>query len=269
MSDPGPSAPAYPILGVTVNAIDVEALFGLIEGAVRSQSRCIIANHNLHSIYLYHNEVKMRRFYHRASCVFVDGTPIIYLGRLLGYPLRYQHRITSIHWIRPLLAVAAEKGWRTFFLGGKPGTAAAAAGILAREIPGVQIETAHGFFDATEGSAEAEAVLARIAQYRPHVLCVAMGMPRQEHWIIDHADRIDAAVTLNLGGFMELITGELPTPPRWVGRANLEWLFRLATRPKRVWRRYLVEPWFLLPWLARDLKESVRRRSGGLTHKER
>jgi N-acetylglucosaminyldiphosphoundecaprenol N-acetyl-beta-D-mannosaminyltransferase len=268
VSDPRPGPATYRILGVTVNAIDVDTLFGLIEDAVRSERPCVIANHNLHSIYLYHSEMKMRRFYHHARYVFVDGTPIIYLGQLLGYPLGYQHRITSIHWIRPLLSLAVEKGWRTFFLGGKPGTAAAAARILAAEIPGAQIETADGFFDATPGSAEGEAVLARIARYRPHILCVAMGMPRQEHWIIDHVDRIEAPVTLNLGGFMELVTGDLPTPPRWVGRANLEWLFRLATRPKRVWRRYLMEPWFLLPWLARDVKESVRRRSGEVPHRK-
>jgi N-acetylglucosaminyldiphosphoundecaprenol N-acetyl-beta-D-mannosaminyltransferase len=252
--------PTYRMLGVGVNAIDVDTLFRLIEEAIATGGRHVIANHNLHSVYLHHYDARMRRFYQLANHVFVDGTPMIYLGRLLGHPLSYRHRITSIHWIRPLLARGVRAGWRTYLLGGKPGTASNAAGILAGEIPGAQIESDHGYFDPTPGHPQAEAVLQRIARYRPHILCLGMGMPRQEQWILDHYDRIEANVILNLGGFMELITGELPTPPRWVGRVNLEWLYRLATRPRRVWRRYLVEPWYLTPWLARDLVNRARGR---------
>jgi len=80
-----------------------------------------------------------------------------------------------------------------------------------------------------------------------------MGMPRQEHWILDHLDQLPPCVICNVGALMELIAGSLPTPPRWVGRIGLEWLYRLLTNPRRVWRRYLLEPWALLPWLIQDL----------------
>jgi N-acetylglucosaminyldiphosphoundecaprenol N-acetyl-beta-D-mannosaminyltransferase len=149
---------AYELLGVTVNAIDVPTLFALIEDVIRTGDRRIISYHNLHSIYLYHHDLKMRRFYGLASCLYVDGTPIIYLGQLLGYPLGYRHRITSLHWIRPLLAHGASQGWRTFLLGGNPGTAAHAARILENEIPGVQIETAHGYFDAARTTKRSSSV---------------------------------------------------------------------------------------------------------------
>ncbi len=250
--------PDYKLLGVRVNAIDTPTLFSLIEESIRQGERSVIANHNLHSVYLYHHDLKMRQFYEQAKYVFVDGTPMIYLGGLLGFPLRYEHRITSIHWIRPLLAYGVLHGWRTFLLGGKPGTAERAAKILEDQIPGVQIATAHGYFDPRPGNPEAEEVLSRINRYRPHLLCLGMGMPRQEHWIVGHLPRIEANVIFNLGGFMELVTGELPLPPSWVGRANLEWAFRLVTRPKRVWRRYLVEPWSLLPLLFQDIGSRIR-----------
>jgi N-acetylglucosaminyldiphosphoundecaprenol N-acetyl-beta-D-mannosaminyltransferase len=249
--------PRHRILGVEVQAIDIPTLLDLTEEAIRAGDKCIIGNHNLHSVYLYHHDEKMRRFYSRARHVFVDGTPIVYLARLLGLPFGYQHRITSIHWIRPMLVRGVGQGWRTFLLGGRPKTVAGAAEVLRREVPGVQIEVADGYFDPTPGSPEAEALLDRIASYRPHLVCVGMGMPRQEHWIADHFDRLQTNVVFNLGGFMELLTGELPTPPQWVGQVNLEWLYRLATRPRRVWRRYLVEPWFLTPYLIRDLTARV------------
>jgi N-acetylglucosaminyldiphosphoundecaprenol N-acetyl-beta-D-mannosaminyltransferase len=257
---PVASLPRHQLLGVEVQAIDIPTLIELAGEAIGTGDKCIIANHNLHSVYLYHHDEKMRRFYHRARHIFVDGTPLVYLARLLGLPFRYQHRITSIHWIRPLLLRGVGQGWRTFLLGGRPDTVAGAAEVLTRDVPGVLLATAHGYFDPTPGSPDAEAVLNQIARYQPNVLCVGMGMPRQEHWIADHFDRIQANVVFNLGGFMELLTGELPTPPEWVGRANLEWLFRLGTRPRRVSRRYLVEPWALIPYLLQDVLVRMRRR---------
>jgi N-acetylglucosaminyldiphosphoundecaprenol N-acetyl-beta-D-mannosaminyltransferase len=265
VSPPLPELPRYRVLGVDVQAIDIPTLFDLVDATVRADDRCIIGNHNLHSVYLYHHDDRMRQFYQRARFVFVDGTPIVYLARVLGMPFGYRHRISSIHWIRPLLALGVERGWRTLLLGGRPETVEGAAQTLRRDVPGAQLATTHGYFDATPGSVESEGVLERIARFRPHLVCVGMGMPRQEHWIADNFDRLEANVVFNLGGFMELLTGELPMPPQWVSRLNLEWAFRLVTRPRRVWRRYLMEPWSLMPYLMRDLTSRVRQIRPSLT----
>ena len=246
--------PSFTMLGVRVDGLTTESLYRAIAEAVESGRPTVIGNHNLHSIYLYHRDAKMRRFYARARYVFIDGMPLVWLGRLLGYPLRREHRMTSIDWLRPMLPAAVSRGWRLFLLGSGPEVAERSAALLRSEFPGLQVEAMHGFFDLRPGSTSGEAVLAHLREYHPDVLCVGMGMPRQEHWIEDHIDRLDAGVVLNLGGFMELLTGEIPLPPRWISRVGLEWLVRLLSRPRRVWRRYLVEPWFLLPLLARDLR---------------
>jgi N-acetylglucosaminyldiphosphoundecaprenol N-acetyl-beta-D-mannosaminyltransferase len=257
---PGRLVPTYTMLGVRVDGLTTELLYRVIAEELERGHRTIIGNHNLHSIYLYHRDATMRRFYARARYVFIDGMPLIWLGRLLGYPLRREHRMTSIDWLRPMLPTAVARGWRLFLLGSAPGVAERAAAKLRSEFPGLAVETMHGFFDHRPGSEGGEAVLARIRSYRPDLLCVGMGMPRQEQWIEGHIDRLEAGVVLNLGGFMELMTGELPLPPRWVSRLGLEWMARLLSRPRRVWRRYLVAPWFLLPLLARDLRGRLRGR---------
>jgi N-acetylglucosaminyldiphosphoundecaprenol N-acetyl-beta-D-mannosaminyltransferase len=239
---------------VQVDGLTPATLYDALREAVRSEDPVIIANHNLHSIYLYHHDPKMRRFYTRARYVFIDGMPLVWLGRLLGYPLRREHRMTSIDWLRPLLPEAVRRGWRLFLLGSRPGVAERAAGILRAEFPGLVVESGHGYFDLRPGSESGEAVIERVRAFRPDLLCLGMGMPRQEHWIEDHSGRVGAKVILNLGGFMDLLTGELPIPPRWISRLGLEWLIRLLSRPGRVWRRYLVEPWYLVPLLVRDLR---------------
>ena len=253
-----PQLATHRVLGVDVQAIDTDTLLSLTGQIIEAGDRRIIANHHLHSVYLYHHDAPIRRFYKLADYVFIDGIPLVYMGMLLGLPLRPRHKITSIDWLPLLLAAGVPRGWRTFLLGGRATTVTWAAAELTRRIPGVQLETAPGYFDATPGSPGAEAVLKRINDFRPHLLCVGMGMPRQEHWIADHFERLEANVVFNLGGFLELLSGELPTPPRWTARANLEWLYRLVTRPRRVWRRYLLEPWALAPLALRDLSGRIR-----------
>ena len=78
-----------------------------------------------------------------------------------------------------------------------------------------------------------------------------MGMGRQERWIRDNLDLVDARVIITTGAMMELVAGELPVPPRWLVPLGLEWLYRLVDDPRRTAHRYLVEPFLLLREIAR------------------
>lgn len=250
------------MLGVHVDAMDMDSLFSTVQDIIVANKRCIIANHNLHSIFLFHHDQKMRAFYQLAEYTFIDGMALVFLGRLVGLPLKRQNRMTAVDWLRPLLRRAAEERWQVFFLGSKPGVADKAIKILRSEIPGLNIAGTHGYFDAAQGSPESVEILSKIRAYRPDVLIVGMGMPRQEHWIHDELNQIEARVILNQGAFMELIVGDLPVPPRWAARIGIEWVFRLMSRPGRVWRRYLVEPWLLLPRFLHELVDRRFRRGG-------
>ena len=251
--------PSHEMLGVHFDLLTTPALLAAVGDAVESGERRIIAGHNMHSVYLFHKDAKMQRFYQQAQRVFLDGMPLVWVARTLGYRASREHRHAPIDWMPPLLARAAERGWKVFFLGSLPAVELRAAEQLRARFPGLQLATHHGYFDATPGSPEAEEVIRQISDFRPNLLCVCMGMPRQEHWIVDHLDRLDANAIFDLGALMELFAGDLPIPPRWIGEVGLEWLYRLVSHPTRVWRRYLVEPWSLIPHLARDL--ATRRRS--------
>ncbi len=234
------------LLGVDIHALSLLDLNSLIDQAIKQNQRWIIANHNLHSVYLYYHDAKLRQFFAKADFTHVDGMPLIYLGKLLGLPLNREHRTTYVDWLHPLMSEAAQKGWRIFYLGSKPGVGARSAKLLQAKYPGLEITTAHGYFDVQPNSAENQAVLAEINAYCPDVVIVGMGMPRQEHWVLDNYQKISTHVILNSGAMMDYAVGEIPTPPRWAGRLGLEWLFRLFAEPSRLWHRYLVEPWFVL-----------------------
>jgi N-acetylglucosaminyldiphosphoundecaprenol N-acetyl-beta-D-mannosaminyltransferase len=82
---------------------------------------------------------------------------------------------------------------------------------------------------------------------------VGMGMPRQEYWVLDNLRNIQANVILTAGACLDYVAKAAPTPPRWIGHLGLEWLYRLLSDPVRLWRRYLLEPWFILKLLFQEI----------------
>jgi N-acetylglucosaminyldiphosphoundecaprenol N-acetyl-beta-D-mannosaminyltransferase len=245
----------YEILGVKVNLLSMVQLNSLIGEAVKSNCKWIIANHNLNSLYIFHHNPAMKDFYSKVDYVHIDGMALIFLGKLLNLPFKREHRVTYADWVWSLMEQAADDNWRILYLGSKPGVAERGAAILRNQYPGLKIATVHGYF--TPGS-QNQAVIDQINSYQPNILMVGMGMPRQEEWILANVDQIKANIVLPSGACIDYIAQEIATPPRWMGQVGLEWLYRLATEPKRLWRRYLVEPWFIAKLLIEEFLFNLR-----------
>lgn len=242
------------MMGISVHPLTASDLNTLIGSAVDGGERWVIAHQNLHSLYLHQASVQVQDFFRHAHFVHIDGMALVAIGRQLGLPLRREHRVTYVDWLPLLMSEAAIRGWRVFYLGSRPGVAERGAAILQETYPRLQMETAHGYFDATRNSLDNARVIEQINEFRPDVLMVGMGMPRQEHWIRENFDQLDANVILPCGACIDYVAGVIPTPPRWLGQLGGEWLFRLGSEPRRLWRRYLVEPWALLPLFIHDLR---------------
>jgi len=244
------AAPSFSLCGTYIHALNIDELTNVVASVIHRSEKRVFGNHNLHSLYLYYTDERMREFYDRiANYVHVDGMSIVALARLGGVPICREHRVTYVDWIDVLMRRAHQDGWRVFHLGSKPGVAERGAAILRQRYPSLNIETMHGYFAATSGSADNVEVLTSIRRFRPNLLLVGMSMPRQEHWVLENLEQIDANAILMSGATMDYIAGVVRTPPRWAGRCGLEWLFRLCHEPKRLWRRYLLEPW-VVGWMA-------------------
>jgi N-acetylglucosaminyldiphosphoundecaprenol N-acetyl-beta-D-mannosaminyltransferase len=230
-------------LDISVHRLTKDQLNDIVVAAISCNKRTLIANHNLHSLYLFHRNPEFRSFYKLADVVHADGLGIVLLSALSDIPLLREHRTTYIDWMPDLVALAAANRWRLFYVGSKPGIAAQGAARLVKEWPDLQIETHHGYFDAARTAPENRRLLQQIQEYKPDVLLVGMGMPRQERWIAENLPDLCCNVILPAGAAMDYIAGVVPTPPRWTGLVGLEWLFRLWKEPKRLASRYLIEPW--------------------------
>jgi N-acetylglucosaminyldiphosphoundecaprenol N-acetyl-beta-D-mannosaminyltransferase len=255
--NPAQSTDTVAFLGLTLQPRSIPQMNKLVDQGIREHRKWIITNHNLHSVYLFHKHAKLREFYARVHWTYLDGMPLVALGRLYGYPLQREQRVTNADWTGPLMEMAASKGWRVFNLGSPKHVAERGATELRKLYPNLQIEVNDGYFDASRGSVENEALVERINAYRPDLLMVGMGMPRQEFWTQENFARLDAHVILSSNGAaLDYVAGAVPTPPRWAGRVGLEWLFRLVNEPRRLFSRYLIEPWYILLLLLLDYPRS-------------
>lgn len=249
----------YELLGTRVSPLSQHELLSVVANTVRDGTRLVMAHHNLHSLYLCRRDRKMREFYDLADAVFIDGMGVVAVARILGANAGRHQRTTAADWAPALFARAAQEGWTVFHLGQAPETGAKAADILAARFPGMRFVSHHGFFAKTGD--DNQAILAAIRAVNPDVLLVGMGMPLQERWVLDNVDDLSCNVIMTVGAYVDLLVGSVRVAPRWMGRIGLEWLFRLITEPRRLWRRYLLEPWAVLFTLLSELTISQGRRA--------
>jgi N-acetylglucosaminyldiphosphoundecaprenol N-acetyl-beta-D-mannosaminyltransferase len=249
------------VMGQPVDLVTCEQVMRFLTRKVEGRRKSVIANHNAHSLYLIDRHPEMRAFYSKAELIEVDSTPLILWGKLMGEAITRRHRCTYLCWRDQFWALADQNQWRIFYLGGEPGVAEAAASNLRRIAPGAVIQTRDGYFDMSTGSAENAAVVAEINAFRPNVLFVGMGMPRQEIWIERNYAALDDCVTLPVGAAFDYEAGVQTAAPRWTGRVGIEWAFRFATDPQRLFRRYFVEPWSLIPVAFKDASGRIAPRA--------
>jgi N-acetylglucosaminyldiphosphoundecaprenol N-acetyl-beta-D-mannosaminyltransferase len=236
--------PVWNLFGIRVQAITRQDLLDIVSEGVQNRVTYVVTNHNMHSLYIWHRNSRMRELYARADFTHIDGLPLIPLFRLFGARLRPKHRTAYMELLPDLAIKAIEHGWRIYYLGSEPGVVEKGAANLREKYAGLQLRTHHGYFDLY--GPENEAVLADIRAYAPDVLMVGMGMPRQEEWIHANLAEIAARTIFCAGCTMDYVAGKIPSCPRWLGDSGFEWLYRLIAEPGRLWSRYLVEPWFVI-----------------------
>lgn len=245
------------MLGADVDLVRPEEVMHHVAGSVASRRPFLVANHNLHSLYLTRRDPTLLDFFAEADLIELDSTPLIFFTKLLGLHSRQFHRCTYLDWRDHFWSLADRKAWRVYYLGGAPGVAEKAKARIATRYQGAVIKTHDGYFDAQPDSAANIAVLDEIMAFQPDILFVGMGMPRQELWILQNLKSLPPCVTFSVGAAFDYEAGVQRAAPRWMGRAGLEWMFRLAVDPRRLFRRYCVEPWFLIGPALRDIFQAA------------
>jgi N-acetylglucosaminyldiphosphoundecaprenol N-acetyl-beta-D-mannosaminyltransferase len=190
-----------------------------------------------HVVQAEHSEA-LRAAYQGASLSLVDGQPLIWLSKLMGEP--FPEKISGSDFVPQLIALAAEHGWRLFFLGAAEGVAAKAADVLREEHPGLDIMVHSPSFGFEQDPDESAKILGLIRAAAPNLLVLALGCPKQELLMHRWKPLLGSTVAIGAGATLDFLAGNVTRSPAWMSRAGLEWLYRLAREPRRLAHRYLV-----------------------------
>ena len=247
------------ILGVGVSAINLDDAVAIIEGWIGQETRNYVCVTGVHGIMESRSNEMLRQVYNRAGMSTPDGMPLVWLSRLRGKP--HVQRVYGPDLMRSLTKLSALRGYRQFYYGGAEGVADKLRQALVAGYPGLEVvgTLCPPFRQLTDD--EDAAVVGAINAARPDIVWVGLGAPKQELWMASHLGRVEAPVMIGVGAAFDFLAGLKPQAPLWMQSSGLEWLFRLCSEPRRLWRRYAkIVPGFLF-LVACDALRGARRSS--------
>jgi N-acetylglucosaminyldiphosphoundecaprenol N-acetyl-beta-D-mannosaminyltransferase len=232
---PVANLPKIQVLGVPVDNISMEQAIGEILACLSRYSLTRISFVNVDCVNIAQRHSEYLSCLRDCHWVLADGIGLKLGCNLLRTPISQNVNGTDL--LPRLCEKLAARQGSIYLLGGQPGVAENVARWMQNTYPGLIVSgTQHGYYEADETAQ----VKARIRAAHADVLLVAMGAPKQELWIRDHAAETGVKVALGVGGLFDFYGGRIDRAPVWMREIGMEWLFRLGKEPRRMWKRYLV-----------------------------
>lgn len=239
--------PRERIVGQPVHPVSKDqAVRAIVDRAIGHEASTYVCLTNVHSTVEAHSSPALRSAAEGAFLSVPDGMPLVWILRRRGY--RRTEKVTGIELMPMVASAGLEGGLRHFLYGGGPGVAHLAGRRLRALVPGTKVVGAESApFSSIEDWPLVE-LRGRLSSLKPHVIWVGLGAPKQELWMAAMANQLEVPVMVGVGAAFDYLAGAKPAAPAYLRHVGLEWLFRLAAEPGRLWRRYLVgNPMFL--WL--------------------
>lgn len=229
----------FTVLGVRFHAVQISDVIRAIQGwiAAKQSAKCVCVS-NVHSVIEARLKPAFRTVLNSAALCVPDGMPIVWMGRYFGFQLR--RRVYGPDLLLEFFRTTQFDGHKHFFYGGAPGVPEALAANLADLYPSVRIVGMYSPPFRSLSLSEDTAVVEMINRADPDVLWVGLGCPKQEMWMDEHRERLNARAIVGVGQAFAIHAGVLRQAPEWMREHGLEWLYRLLKEPGRLWKRYLV-----------------------------
>ena len=248
--------PTIEILGVPIVRLSQEEALERLVRLHDEAEPSLVAYANAHTLNIASRDPGYREVLRSAAIVMNDGSGVGIAARLWGRPFPANLNGTDMN--PRILALAAERGWPVYLLGARPGVADAAAGKLTETISGLKIVGVRDGYFSRDQEADVAAEI-RISGAR--LVMVAMGNPLQEEWLARNLQATGAGLGVGVGAFFDFTAGSVRRAPSWMNRWGIEWVWRLAQEPGRLWRRYVLgNPLFLVRVLLERFSSRGRNR---------
>jgi N-acetylglucosaminyldiphosphoundecaprenol N-acetyl-beta-D-mannosaminyltransferase len=225
------------VLGVSVSPINMAEAVTKIAGWIEARERHYVCVTGVHGVMEAYDDPTFREVLNGAGLVTPDGMPLVWACRHAG-----RTTTTRVYGPDLMLAVcefAAARGWSSFFYGSRDEVTAALSRRLAELYPGLVVAGRYSPpFRPLEAEEEAQ-VVEMINRSRASIVWIGLSTPKQERWMARMRPQLDAPILIGVGAAFDIHAGFLRQAPPWMQRHGLEWLFRVAMEPRRLWKRYL------------------------------
>ncbi|TCC23715.1 WecB/TagA/CpsF family glycosyltransferase [Kribbella speibonae] len=233
------------VLGIHVSVTNLDHTVGTFAGWIERGARQLVCVTDMNALLHARADARLTEVYNTSGLTVPDGMPLVWAGQRAGF--EEMDRVAGPDLLERVLAEAAERGWTQYFYGGAEGVADELRERFqerhpALKVVGVECPPYRALTDAEDAE-----TVARMNEARPDIVWVGLGAPKQERWMADHRDRLNATILIGVGAAFDFHTGRLDRAPYWMQRAGLEWSYRLYKEPRRLWKRYVLGiPRFLL-----------------------
>jgi N-acetylglucosaminyldiphosphoundecaprenol N-acetyl-beta-D-mannosaminyltransferase len=236
------------LLGVGISPINMGQATAQIDRWIAARNPHYVCVTPAHSVMECQADPSLRHIFNSAGMVTPDGMSVVWLLRAH----RYAHvtRVYGPDLVLTTCESGLQTGYRHFFYGGAPGVPEMLAERLVARFPGLLVAGVYSppFHALTLD--EDVAVIERINNAHPDIVWVGISTPKQERWMSEHVGKLSAPVLIGVGAAFDFLSGRKRQAPKWMRNAGLEWLFRFASEPRRLWRRYIQYPVFVASVLA-------------------
>ena len=250
--------PSFLVLGVRVHLVRMCQVLDRIGHWIDRHDRChyIVAT-QMHGIMEAHRDPVFKTILNSADLFVPDGFSLVWAARRRGFTLK--KRVPGPDLFLEGCRLAAERGYGVFFYGDTAETLEALTLRLEDRFPELKIVGVHSppFRPLTQEEDAQE--VGKINKSGADIVWVGLGLPKQERWMFEHRDKLNAAVLVGVGAAFKFLSGQVERAPAWVGDRGFEWLWRFMREPQRVWRRVIIDgPRFVYSVLLESL-DSKRR----------
>jgi len=253
--------PYTDVLGLRVSAINLPGAVETIEGWIDEGARQYVCICTVHGVMEGRRDPALQTALNRAGLRTPDGMPLVWLSRRAGH--RDVGRVYGPDLMLELCARSAQMGHRHYFYGGMPGVADELASRLSTRFPGVRVAGVGTPPMLATGERDTDESIRRINASGADVVWVGMSTPKQDWWVANHREALDAPVLIAVGAAFDFHSGRVRQAPVWMQRRGLEWLFRLAQDPRRLWKRYVVyNSGFVIELIRERLRRRLARTEG-------
>jgi N-acetylglucosaminyldiphosphoundecaprenol N-acetyl-beta-D-mannosaminyltransferase len=257
---PGGTLASQMILGVPISLVDLKTAVSAILLWTQNREANYVCERDVHGLMISLRDPALMDIHRAAGMVSPDGMPLVWLTRWRSkFPVT---RVCGADLVDALCNEGQSRGLRHYFYGGKPGVAEAMIGNLKAKYPSLAIAG----FDTPPfrplTPVEDTAAVDAINQSGAQIVWVGLNTPKQEYWMRDHVGRIGGATLIGVGAAFDFHSGAVTRAPAWMQKSGLEWLHRLLSEPRRLWRRYLVmAPAFVLKIIGEEISLRLTRKS--------